>query len=130
VRLDIEKEAKEGEHWSETTARFAVDKFKDVQIYTTAAGISPSGVVHFGNFRDVITSFATHLQLKEKGLKTRMIFSWDDFDRFRKVPIGIPEDFKQYIGLPLTSVPAPVPGFKSYAEYFERPVRAKWRGVG
>ena len=32
--------------------------FKDEEIYTCAAGMSPSGIIHFGNFRDVITSYA------------------------------------------------------------------------
>lgn len=130
MRLDIEKETQGEEHWSDTAARYVAKTFKDTPIYTTAAGISPSGVVHFGNFRDVITSYATHLKLKEKGLKTKMIFSWDNFDRFRKVPLGIPDNFKEYIGLPLTAVPSPVPGFASYAEYFQKPFEAAMKELG
>ena len=104
--------------------------FKDAPVYTTAAGISPSGVVHFGNFRDVITSYAVYLQLKSQGLNARFIFSWDNFDRFRKVPIGVPENFSQYIGMPLSAIPSPAPGFDSYAEYFQKPFEQAMRELG
>jgi lysyl-tRNA synthetase class I len=50
VRLDIEKSLQRGEHWSEVTAREVKAVFGDATLFTTAAGISPSGVVHFGNF--------------------------------------------------------------------------------
>jgi lysyl-tRNA synthetase, class I len=130
VRLDIEKESKPGEHWSEAVARCVQDKFPSAPVYTAAAGISPSGVFHFGNFRDVITSYAVFLQLKSQGKKAKMIFSWDNFDRFRKVPAGVPENFNQYVGMPLSAIPSPVPGFNSYAEYFQKHFEDAMRELG
>jgi lysyl-tRNA synthetase, class I len=130
VRLNIEKESKLGEHWSETAAKNIRKIFPDAPIYTAAAGISPSGVVHFGNFRDIITSYAAYLQLKSQGLNAKFIFSWDNFDRFRKVPAGVPENFSQYIGMPLTSVPSPAEGFNSYAEYFQKPFEESIKELG
>ncbi|KKQ77811.1 MAG: lysine--tRNA ligase [Candidatus Zambryskibacteria bacterium RIFCSPLOWO2_01_FULL_39_39] len=121
MRLDIEKESKPGEHWSETVAQQVKKIFPNSPTYTTAAGISPSGVVHFGNFRDVITSYAVYLQLKSQGLNAKFIFSWDNFDRLRKVPAGVPENFSQYIGMPLSAIPSPKEGYSSYAEYFQKP---------
>src|SRR3989344_5183401 len=76
-------------HWADSLADKVLAQFPKNEIYTCAAGISPSGVVHFGNFRDVITSFAVSEKLKERKKKTRLLFSWDDFDRFRKVPQGV-----------------------------------------
>jgi len=93
--------------------------FKDQDLYTCAAGISPSGIVHFGNFRDVITSFAVVTELKARGKKARLLFSWDDYDRFRKVPVGIDQSFSRYIGYPLTAVPDPWGEFPSYARRYE-----------
>ena len=72
-------------------------------------GISPSGIVHSGNFRDVATSAAVMRELQERGKKARLLFSWDNFDRFRKVPADVLPEFKAYIGKPLTPVPDPVP---------------------
>jgi lysyl-tRNA synthetase, class I len=130
VRLDIEKYSKPGEHWSETVARQVENSFKKAPVYTTAAGISPSGVVHFGNFRDVITSYGVYLALKSRGLNSKMIFSWDNFDRFRKVPANVPESFNQYIGMPLTAIPSPVPGYDSYAQYFQQPFENAMKELG
>ncbi len=106
-------------HWAEALADRVISAFPDKDVYTCAAGISPSGVVHFGNFRDVITSYAVAQGLKQKGQKVRLIFSWDDFDRFRKVPSGIDASFEKYIGMPLSKVPCPEGKYSSYAERFE-----------
>ena len=107
------------EGWAKATAEKVIE-LNDADIYTTAAGISPSGIVHFGNFRDVITSYSVLKEIK-KQKPARMLFSWDDFDRFRKVPAGVDKSFEQYIGLPLSKVPDPHGNLKSYAERFKQP---------
>ncbi len=109
-----------GLHWSDAIANEVLRIFPNQEVYTAAAGISPSGIVHFGNFRDVITAVAVAQSLKAQGKKVRMIFSWDDFDRLRKVPAGIPESFGVHIGKPLTSIPDPSGKYTSYAERFEK----------
>ena len=50
----------------------------------------------------------------------RMLFSWDDFDRFRKVPEDVDPSFSRYIGMPLSAVPDPFGHAASYAEHFEQ----------
>jgi lysyl-tRNA synthetase class 1 len=105
-------------------------EFPDEAIYTCAAGISPSGPVHFGNLRDVVTSYAVMRELQVRGKKTRMLFSWDNFDRFRKVPAGVPESFKEHIGKPLTAVPDPFGKHASYAEHFQAPFEAAVKELG
>lgn len=104
--------------------------FKDEETYTCAAGISPSGIVHFGNFRDVITSFAVAHELKARGKKVRLLFSWDEFDRFRKVPAGVDPSFSKYIGYPLAAVPDPAGEFPSYAKRFETEFENSMRELG
>ncbi len=106
-------------YWAETLAEKVLEIFPSQAIYTCAAGISPSGVVHFGNFRDVITSFAVLKALEQKGKKSLLLFSWDDYDRFRKVPVGVDPSFEQYIGMPLTAVPDPQGEYPSYARRFQ-----------
>jgi len=107
-------------HWSDKIADQVLEKFPDNNIYTCTAGISPSGIVHFGNFRDVITAYAVAKALIKKGKKIRLIFSWDDYDRFRKVPQGIDPSFEKYIGMPLSAIPCPEGKYLSYAEKFEK----------
>ena len=106
-------------HWASDYADKVLKRFPNKAEYVCASGISPSGTIHFGNFRDVITSYAVFEELKKRGKKVRMIFSWDDFDRFRKVPQDIDSNFEKYIGLPLSKVPSPDDSDKSYAKYQE-----------
>jgi lysyl-tRNA synthetase class 1 len=108
-------------YWADAIARRLIAEHPDEKVFTCAAGISPSGIVHFGNFRDVITSYAVARALRRAGRKARLIFSWDNFDRFRKVPAGVDAAFAAHIGKPLTKVPDPHGEFSSYAERFQRP---------
>jgi lysyl-tRNA synthetase, class I len=110
-----------GTSWAEIAAEKIISAHPNQELYTTAAGISPSGVVHFGNFRDIATSHMVSEVLRAKGKKSRLIFSWDNFDRFRKVPAGIPESFVEHIGKPLSKIPDPFGEFSSYAERFQKP---------
>src|SRR6476660_771024 len=76
-----------------------------------ASGLSPSGPIHLGNLREVMTPHLVADEIRRRGFEVRHVLSWDDYDRYRKVPAGIPgadpETFGQYIGMPLTAVPAP-----------------------
>ncbi len=107
--------------WASEAAERLISKNPNVPLYTVAAGISPSGVVHFGNFRDVVTSHLVREALVEKGKKARLIFSWDNFDRYRKVPAGVPESWVEHIGKPLSKIPDPLGELSSYAERFQKP---------
>ena len=42
-------------HWSDITADRIIRQRGDKEVYTLASGITPSGIVHFGNFRETIT---------------------------------------------------------------------------
>ena len=117
-------------HWSEAAAASVLASHPDNELYTCAAGISPSGIVHFGNFRDVITTFMVANALREQGKNVRFIFSWDDFDRFRKVPQGIDPSFSRYIGMPLSAVPDPHGELPSYARRFELEFENSMRELG
>ena len=104
--------------WSDQLAFAATKKFSDKEKYVCASGISPSGIVHIGNFREIITTDFVVKSLKNMDEDTRFIYSWDDYDRFRKVPANVPDEWEQYIGLPLSEVPSPEEGYNSYADYF------------
>ncbi len=112
---------KGGASWADVAADKVIADNPDEEIYTCAAGISPSGVVHFGNFRDIVTSHLVREALVRKGKKARLIFSWDNFDRFRKVPAGVPESFVEHIGKPLSKIPDPYGDLPSYADRFQQP---------
>ena len=112
-------------HWSETIAQKIIARRPDKEEYVCAAGISPSGSIHIGNFRDIATSYFVVRALRKLGKKARLLFSWDEFDRMRKVPVNVSavrDDMEKYIGVPYSDVPNPfvdAPEYKTYAEYFE-----------
>ena len=111
-------------HWSEGIARKIIERSPDKDVYTCAAGISPSGSIHIGNFRDVATSYFVVKALRKLGKKAKLLFSWDEYDRFRKVPKNVEatcENMEKYIGYPYVDVPNPFSdGYSSYAEHFEK----------
>lgn len=119
-RFDFSK-VKSGESWASLVADEILTAHPNLELYTTAAGISPSGVVHFGNFRDVVTAHLVREALKQRGKDAHLIFSWDNFDRFRKVPAGVPESYVEHIGKPLSKIPDPCGKHSSYAEHFQLP---------
>jgi lysyl-tRNA synthetase class 1 len=96
-----------------------------------ASGLSPSGPVHLGNLREVMTPHLVAEEIRRRGRDCVHLLSWDDFDRFRKVPAGVEPSWQRYIGQPLTSVPAP-PGsdHPNWAEHFKAPMTAAMATLG
>ncbi len=88
-----------------------------------ASGLSPSGPIHLGNLREVMTPHLVADEIRRRGHDCEHIVSWDDYDRFRKVPAGIDASWAEHIGKPLSSVPAP-PGssYPNWAEHFKAPM--------
>jgi lysyl-tRNA synthetase class 1 len=88
-----------------------------------ASGISPSGPIHLGNLREVLTPHLVADELRRRGRDVVHLLSWDDYDRFRRVPVGVEPAWAEHIGKPLTSVPAP-PGspHENWAEHFKAPL--------
>ncbi|MAF50811.1 MAG: lysine--tRNA ligase [Nanoarchaeota archaeon] len=111
---------KEQFHWADQVADKVIQEKGDKDSYTVAAGITPSGTIHIGNFREIITTDLVAKALEKKGKKVRFIYSWDDYDRFRKVPKNVDQDFEKYIGMSISEVPDPWKCHKSYAEHFEK----------
>ena len=64
-------------HWSEEIAQRIIARNPEKEEYVCAAGISPSGSVHIGNFRDVATSLMVVKALRKLGKKAKLLFSWD-----------------------------------------------------
>ncbi|MFF4565914.1 lysine--tRNA ligase [Streptomyces sp. NPDC001435] len=88
-----------------------------------ASGLSPSGPIHLGNLREVMTPHLVADEIRRRGYQVRHLISWDDYDRYRKVPAGIAgvdESWAEHIGKPLTSVPAPKgSAYPNWAEHFK-----------
>jgi lysyl-tRNA synthetase class 1 len=97
---------------------------------TCASGISPSGPVHLGNLRELMVPHLIADEVRRGGTPCRHILSWDDYDRFRRVPGGFPAEFAEHIGRPLTAVPDPCGQHANWAEHFKEPLRESLDRLG
>ncbi|MFC1504279.1 lysine--tRNA ligase [Spirochaetota bacterium] len=111
-------------HWADEAAKRVIKEKGEKDVYTVASGITPSGTVHIGNFREMITVDLVAKALVKMGKKVRFIFSWDDYDVFRKVPANMPkkEMLEGYLKKPICSTPDPFEEHGSYAEHFEKEI--------
>ena len=112
----------EKQHWADLIAEQIIKERGKKTKYVCAAGITPSGTVHIGNFREIITVDLVSRALKERGKNARFIYSWDDYDRFRKVPKNMPKQelLQKYLGMPIVDTPDVFGCHKSYAEHLEK----------
>ncbi|MCB5911376.1 lysine--tRNA ligase [Streptomyces pinistramenti] len=103
----------------------------DAPVIVCASGLSPSGPIHLGNLREVMTPHLVADEIRRRGYACEHILSWDDYDRYRKVPAGIDPSWAEHIGKPLTSVPAP-PGspYGSWAEHYRAAMEESLRELG
>ncbi len=137
-------------HWADKIATELVELRPDVDVYTCASGISPSGQIHIGNLRDIATIFFVGRALADRGKRVRLLHSWDDYDRFRKVPkpneaklaqlpawlatrmrsYAVPDSFEEHIGRPVAAVPDPSGEYESYAARFVSEFETSLKGLG
>ena len=121
-------------HWSEKIAQELIARKPDKEEYVCAAGISPSGSIHIGNFRDVATSYFVVRALRKMGKKARLLFSWDEYDRCRKIPVNVRElvgdTYDKYIGSPYVDIPDPWGCHENYAKHFEEEFLASMEKFG
>lgn len=108
---------------SERRAEGAKHIGADAPVVVVASGLSPSGPIHLGNLREVMTPHLVADEIRRRGHQVRHLISWDDYDRYRKVPNGVPgvdSSWAEHIGKPLTSVPAPAgSAHPNWAEHFK-----------
>ncbi len=119
-------------HWADMTADRIIRQQGDKDLYVLASGITPSGVVHFGNFRETITVDLVARALRDRNKNVRFIFSWDDYDTFRKIPKNMPKQdiLEQYLFQPIVDTPDPFEQTNSYAEFHEKNYEAQLKKVG
>ncbi len=100
------------------------------KLVTVASGASPSGPIHLGNLREFLTPHFVAEELRRRGVNVRHLHSWDDYDRFRKVPAGVDPSYAEHIGRPLSAVPDPEGCHASWAEHFKAPLQAALAEMG
>ncbi len=132
-------------HWADVTATELMEQHgKDGrQVFATA--ITPSGPIHVGNMREVLTTEAIFRATIEAGGDAELIYIADDYDPLRKVYPFLHADYEPYVGLPLREIPAPLPDGRpnpdavrnddgsvspSYAAHFLKPFLENLEALG
>jgi lysyl-tRNA synthetase class 1 len=116
--------------WVTRAADDAVRHAGEGNPVTVASGASPSGPIHLGNLREFLTPHFVAEELRRRGVPVRHLHSWDDYDRFRKVPAGVPAEWATHIGRPLTAVPDPWECHDSWAAHYKAPLQAALAEMG
>jgi len=105
-------------HWADVAAEKLLGKGNE---HVLATAITPSGPIHVGNLREVITTEAVYRALRDRGAKATLIFIADNFDPLRKVYPFLPQSYEKYVGMPLAEIPCPCGEHENYAEHFLQP---------
>jgi lysyl-tRNA synthetase class 1 len=115
-------------HWADDAADAAIASGRPVVV---SSGISPSGEIHIGNMREVLTADAVYRAVKERGVPVRFNYVCDDLDPLRRVyPFLDPAVYQPLIGRPLSMIPCPCGAHSSYAQHFLEPFLASLRTLG
>ncbi len=119
-------------HWADQVVKRVIAEKGNKKTYVCAAGITPSGTIHIGNFREIITVDLVARAFKDAGKKSRFIYSWDDYDVFRKVPKNMPnqEMLEKHLRKSIIDVPDPFGTEESYARHHEVDVEKAIEEVG
>ncbi len=105
-------------HWADVIAEDLLKKGKKHRI---ATGITPSGHIHLGNLREMLTADAVRRAVIDKGGEAELIYIADTFDPLRKRYPFLPEEYEKYVGMPLSEIPDPEGCHKNYADHFLEP---------
>ncbi len=107
-------------HWADLLADDIISKRGRCHVVNT--GITPSGEIHIGNMREVVTADAIHRVLTERDQQSRLLFIADTYDPLRHVyPFLDPQRYRDEVGKPLSEIPCPCGQHSSYAEHFLAP---------
>ena len=94
----------------------------DAHATVVSSGISPSGEIHIGNMREVLTADAVYRALKESGHAVRFNYVADNFDPLRKVyPFLDAAVYESHVGCPISEIPCPCGRHASYADHYLEP---------
>ena len=97
--------------------------------FNIATGITPSGPIHIGNMREVITADIIFKILQAKRHQPTLFYIADDLDPLRKLYPFLPKEFEKYIGMPLCNIPCPCAKHENYAQHFLKPFFASVKAL-
>ncbi|MGB0202307.1 MAG: lysine--tRNA ligase [Candidatus Poseidoniaceae archaeon] len=111
-------------HWADFAAQTLSQRGNK---HIIASGITPSGEFHIGHLREILTGDMITRACINAGLDAEFVFIVDSADPLRKVYPFLSDEYEQYIGCALATIPAPdengKPGNdgRTYSQHFLEP---------
>ena len=98
--------------WIDKIASTIISREKDIgrslESILVESGLGASGFPHIGSLGDAVRAYGVSLAIKNLGYDSKLIAYSDDLDGLRKIPTGLPEWLRDYIGKPVANIPDPV----------------------
>jgi len=114
--------------WADEIAMQAIQAHPENIVCT---GITPSGQIHIGNMREVLSGDAVYRSILARGGKARLIYLGDTYDALRHVyPFLDEKTYAPMVGKPLSDIPCPCGKHESYAAHFLEPFLAAIKELG
>ncbi|HLE97140.1 MAG TPA: lysine--tRNA ligase [Candidatus Thermoplasmatota archaeon] len=115
-------------HWADVLAKELAARGSR---HVIATAITPSGPIHVGNLREVLTADAVHRAVTDLGCDCELVYIADSYDPLRKVyPFLDAATYAEHVGKPLCDIPCPCGSHASYAEHFLEPFFAALAELG
>jgi len=96
---------------------------RKLDVLRTESGLGASGIPHIGSLGDVIRAYGIKMALEVQGRQSEFIAYSDDMDGLRKVPAGMPDSLKKYLGHPVSAIPDPYNCHESYGTHMNSLLR-------
>lgn len=120
--------------WADRIADEIEERFGKKRAVLIRDEKTPSGRVHVGSMRGVAIHGVISEVLGERGVPNTFTYEFNDFDPMDGFPEYLPEEFRQYMGLPLLRIPSPDAKEKNsaenFAEYFAEEFKDVIRAAG
>jgi lysyl-tRNA synthetase class 1 len=115
-------------HWADAVAAQLAERGGRQEIST---GISPSGPIHVGNLREVMTADVLYRALRDLGKEAGFHFVADNFDPLRRVyPFLDAAVYAPLVGRPLSEIPCPCGQHSDYGDHFLQPFLESLKRLG
>jgi len=114
-------------HWVDFESKKLVDFSED---HVIATGITPSGDIHVGNMREILTGDALQRGVTDAGAAAKLIYIGDTIDPLRKVYPFLDDSYEEHVGKPLSEIPCPCGNHESYAIHFLTPFLEATKTLG
>lgn len=117
-------------HWADEFAKKII-KSKKHKPYWVDDMKTPSGRVHIGSVRAVVTHYLIYRALIEAGAKVTFSYVLEDHDPLDKLPHYLDEKkYSKHLGKPLFQIPSPDKGYQSYGHRWGQEYKEIFNSLG